>query len=124
VYDVADRVVSFATAGHHPAYLLAAGSARPVPLGTRNPSIGIGADRDVAAARAQVMPGSSLFLFSDGVFEFTDNEGREWGLSQMPSLLPTMTGPNGPRRLYDTVRMTARPGPLEDDFSALAIRFV
>jgi hypothetical protein len=35
-----------------------------------------------------------------------------------------MTGPNGPRRLYDTVRMTARPGPLEDDFSALAIRFV
>jgi serine phosphatase RsbU (regulator of sigma subunit) len=124
VYDVAERVVAYATAGHHPAYLVVAGATQAVPLGTRNPSIGIGADRDVAAARAQVMPGSSLFLFSDGVFEFTDNEGREWGLSQMPSLLPTMTGPNGPRRLYDTVRMTARPGPLEDDFSALAIRFV
>jgi serine phosphatase RsbU (regulator of sigma subunit) len=124
VYDVTERVVAYATAGHHPAYLVATGTTQAVPLGTRNPSIGIGADRDVAAARAQVAPGSSLFLFSDGVFEFTDNEGREWGLSQMPSLLPTMTGPNGPRRLYDTVRMTARPGPLEDDFSALAIRFV
>jgi serine phosphatase RsbU (regulator of sigma subunit) len=124
VYDVAERVVSFATAGHHPAYLLSAGSARPVPLGTRNPSIGIGADREVAAARAPVAPGSSLFLFSDGVFEITDHEGREWDLSQVLSLLPMMAAPNGPRRLYETVRLAARPGPLEDDFSALAIRFV
>jgi hypothetical protein len=35
-----------------------------------------------------------------------------------------MAVPGGTRRLYETVRMTARPGPLEDDFSALAIRFV
>ena len=75
-------------------------------------------------ARAQVAPGSSLFLFSDGVFEITDREGREWGLSQILSLLPMMAAPSGPRRLYDTVRMAARPGPLEDDFSALAMRFV
>ena len=124
VYDVAERVLSFATAGHHPAYLLAAGATQPIPLGTRNPSIGIGADRDVAASRAQVTPGSTLALFSDGVFEITDREGREWDLSQVLSLLPLMAGPDGPRRLYDTVRKAARPGPLEDDFSALAIRFV
>jgi serine phosphatase RsbU (regulator of sigma subunit) len=124
VYDIADRVVSFATAGHHPAYLLAPDAAHPVPLGTRNPSIGISADREVAASRAAVTPGSSLFLFSDGVFEITDHAGREWDLSQILSLLPVMAGPGGPRRLYDKVRMTARPGPLEDDFSALAIRFI
>jgi serine phosphatase RsbU (regulator of sigma subunit) len=123
VYDVVDRVVSFGTAGHHPAFLLASGATQPVPLGTRNPSIGIAADRDVATARAQVTPGSSLFLFSDGVFEITDHEGREWGLDQVLSLLPVMAGSGGPRRLYDTVRTAARPGPLEDDFSALAIRF-
>ena len=124
VYDVAERAVCYATAGHHPAYLLTPDAAQPVPLGTRNPSIGIGADRNVATARTNVAPGSSLFLFSDGVFEITDSEGREWGLSQVLSLLPAMAKPGGPRRLYDTVRMTARSGPLEDDFSALAIRFV
>ncbi|HME22775.1 MAG TPA: SpoIIE family protein phosphatase [Acetobacteraceae bacterium] len=124
VYDIIDRVVSYATAGHHPAFLLAAGATQPVPLGTRNPSIGISADREVAAARAPVAPGSSLFLFSDGVFEITDHDGHEWGLSQILSLLPMMAVPGGPRRLYNTVRMTARQGPLEDDFSALAIRFV
>ena len=124
VYDMVDRVVSYATAGHHPAFLLAPGATQPVPLGSRNPSIGISADREVAAARAPVAPGSSLFLFSDGVFEITDHDGHEWGLSQILSLLPMMAVPDGPRRLYNTVRMTARPGPLEDDFSALAIRFV
>lgn len=124
VYDVADRVLNYATAGHHPAFLLSPGAKQPVPLGTRNPSIGIGADREFEAARATITPGSSLFLFSDGVFEITDRDGREWGLEQVLSLLPVMANPGGARRLYDTMRMTARPGPLEDDFSALAICFV
>ncbi len=124
VYDTVDRTINFATAGHHPAYLLPPGATEPVPLGTRNPSVGIAADREVAASRSAVPPGSSLFLFSDGVFEITDREGREWALSQILSLLPTMESPGGPRRLYDTVRIAARPGPLEDDFSALALRFV
>jgi serine phosphatase RsbU (regulator of sigma subunit) len=124
VYDTVDRTINFATAGHHPGYMLAPDATEPVPLGTRNPSVGIAADREVAASRSAVLPGSSLFLFSDGVFEITDREGREWSLSQILSLLPVMAAPGGPRRLYDTVRLAAKPGPLEDDFSALALRFV
>jgi serine phosphatase RsbU (regulator of sigma subunit) len=124
VYDIAERVLAYATAGHHPAFMLPAGATQTVPLGTRNPSIGIAADREVISARAPIPPGSSLFLFSDGVFEITDTEGREWGLEQILSMLPVMASPGGPRRLYDTVRKAARPGPLEDDFSALALRFV
>jgi serine phosphatase RsbU (regulator of sigma subunit) len=123
VYDTVERAISFATAGHHPAYMLPLGAKEPVPLGTRNPSIGIAADRAVAGARAAVSPGSSLFLFSDGVFEITDREGHDWALPQILSLLPVMATPGGPRRLYDTVRLAAKPGPLEDDFSALALRF-
>ena len=124
VYDTVDRTLAFATAGHHPAFMLAPDATQPVPLGTRNPSIGIAADREVIASRAPVTPGSSLFLFSDGVFEITDTEGREWALPQILSLLPVMATDGGPRRLYDTVRKAARPGPLEDDFSALTLRFV
>jgi serine phosphatase RsbU (regulator of sigma subunit) len=107
VFDIADRMLTFATAGHHPAFLLSPGASKPVPLGTRNPSIGIAADREVAAARAPVPPGSYLYLFSDGVFEITDQDGREWDLTQILALLPAV----------------ARSGPLEDDFSALALCF-
>ncbi|HLJ05401.1 MAG TPA: SpoIIE family protein phosphatase [Acetobacteraceae bacterium] len=124
VYDVVDRTLTYATAGHHPAFMLPAGGAQTVPLGTRNPSIGIAADREVTSSCTTILPGSSLFLFSDGVFEITDDEGREWGLEQILSMLPVMATEGGPQRLYDTVRKAARPGPLEDDFSALALRFV
>ncbi len=124
VYDIVERSLAYATAGHHPAFMLPPGETSSIPLGTRNPSIGIAADREVQASRTSILPGSSLFLFSDGVFEITDLDGHEWGLSQIQSLLPVMATPGGPRRLYDTVRMHARPGPLEDDFSALSLRFV
>jgi serine phosphatase RsbU (regulator of sigma subunit) len=124
VYDTVDRMLAYATAGHHPAFMLGADATQTVPLGTRNPSIGIAADREVMAARTPIAPGSALFLFSDGVFEITDTDGREWGLEQILSMLPVMARSGGPQRLYDTVRKAARPGPLEDDFSALALRFV
>ena len=124
VYDTVDRMLAYATAGHHPAFMLGADATQTVPLGTRNPSIGIAADREVMAARTPIAPGSALFLFSDGVFEITDTDGREWGLEQILSMLPVMATSGGPQRLYDTVRKAARPGPLEDDFSALALRFV
>ena len=40
-------------------------------------------------------PGSSLFLFSDGVFDVTDQDGREWDLPQVLSMLPGMAAPDG-----------------------------
>jgi len=96
---------------------------QPVGLGTRNPSIGIVPDREVAAARVNVPPGSALYLFSDGVFEIVDQHGVQWGIEHVLALLPGVCEAGGPRLLYDQVRAAARPGPPEDDFSALLLRF-
>jgi serine phosphatase RsbU (regulator of sigma subunit) len=123
VYDLAERVLAFATAGHHPAFLQSPGASQPVALGTRNPSIGIAADREVAAALAPVPPGSILYLLSDGVFETTDRDGLQLEPRQILSLLPPTSGPGGPRRLYEAVRAAVPPGPQEDDFAALEICF-
>jgi serine phosphatase RsbU (regulator of sigma subunit) len=123
VYDLEQRTLTFATGGHHPAWLLPPVPLQPVALGTRNPSIGIVPDREVAAARVSVPPGSALYLFSDGVFEIVDQAGRQWSLEHILGLLPGASGPGGPRLLYDQVRAAARIGPLDDDFSALLLRF-
>ena len=117
------RTLTFATGGHHPAWLLPPQPLQPVALGTRNPSIGIVPDREVAAARVDVPPDSALYLFSDGVFEIVDQQEQQWGLENVLALLPGTSGPGGPRLLYDQVRSAARAGPLEDDFSALLLRF-
>jgi serine phosphatase RsbU (regulator of sigma subunit) len=123
VYDIEQRVLTFAAGGHHDALLVPPAPLRPVPIGTRNPSIGIVPDRPVAAARIDVPPGSALHLFSDGVFEIVDQQGQQWGLEHLLALLPGASGPGGPRLVYEQVRAAARPGPFEDDFSVLLLRF-
>jgi serine phosphatase RsbU (regulator of sigma subunit) len=135
VYDVVDRVLIFAAAGHHAAYLLPADNiAWPaLPLLTQNPIVGMLPDPAIATADVEVPPGSTLHLFSDGVFEIVDREGRQLGLDDILPMLPSVTNarsaggdtvtPDEPRKLYDRVRAIARPGHLDDDFSALVFRF-
>ncbi len=123
VYAPGQRTLTYATGGHHAAYLLSPGGGAPVALATRNPSIGIVPDREMTSARVAIPPGSALHLFSDGVFEIVDRQGRQWGLDQVVGLLPSASTPGGARRLYAHIREASRPGPLEDDFSALVLRF-
>ncbi|HEX3994977.1 MAG TPA: PP2C family protein-serine/threonine phosphatase, partial [Acetobacteraceae bacterium] len=135
VYDIVDRVLVFAAAGHHAAYLLPADNiAWPaLPLDTQNPIVGMLPDPAIATADVEVPPGATLHLFSDGVFEIVDREGRQLGLDDILPMLPSVNNagwaegdtvtPDEPRKLYDRIRAIARPGQLDDDFSALVFRF-
>jgi serine phosphatase RsbU (regulator of sigma subunit) len=132
VYDIVDRVLIFAAAGHHAAYLLPADNASwpALALNTQNPIVGMLPDPAIATAEVEVPPGSTLHLFSDGVFEVIDREGRQLGLDDILPMLPSITNsvgsvmaPDEPKRLYDRIRAIARPGHLDDDFSALVFRF-
>jgi serine phosphatase RsbU (regulator of sigma subunit) len=128
VYDIVDRVLIFAAAGHHAAYLLPADNAAwaPLPLLTQNPIVGMLPDPEITAAEVEVPEGSTLHLFSDGVFEIIDREGRQLGLEDILPMLPevaTSDAVDDPRRLFERIRGIARPGQLDDDFSALVFRF-
>lgn len=127
IYDIVDRVLIFAAGGHHPAYLLPADNVSwaPLPLLTQNPIVGMLPDPEIAAADVEVPAGSTLHLFSDGVFEIVDRDGRQLGLDDILPMLPEVTlgTADDPRRLFDRVRSMARPGQLDDDFSALVFRF-
>ena len=125
VYDIETRLLSFAAGGHHAAYLLppVPFSWAPVPLLTQNPIIGMLPDADIIAAEVEMPSGGLLHLFSDGVFEVVDRAGRQLGLDDILPLLPEASGPDGARRLYGRVRALARPGQLDDDFSAVMFSF-
>ena len=71
----------------------------------------------------QVPAAAILYLFSDGVFETTSRDGRQHGLEDfLPLLGADGAGQAGEaERIYRAVRSRARPGPLEDDFSLLAV---
>jgi len=125
VYDTASRQLRFASAGHHPAFLVPQDRNQALGLRTRCGLIGAMPQTRYTAATAEIPPGASLYLFSDGVFEFVTRDGVEWGLNDMvPYLqLPRVPEMTESRRLFRDVRKLARPGGLDDDFTLLVLTF-
>lgn len=126
VYDREQRRLAYASAGHHPAYLRCPDNDTLLPLQTRSPFIGALPGLGFVAADAAVPPGSRLFAFSDGVFEVCAADDSPRGLTDFLPLLQEapIDAAGEPERLYRRVRERARPGPLDDDFSILAVTFL
>jgi len=126
VYDAQRNVLAFASAGHHPAFLVAPQRDTPMPLQTRNVPIGAFPDVRFKSDSIPVARGSTLHLFSDGVFEITTKSGDQARLEDMLPLLlePAHSGLDEPSRIYEAIRARARDGTIEDDFSFMTVTFV
>ncbi len=127
VYAPKTRLLRYSSAGHHPSYLAQPSRQELMPLQTRNLMIGAAPDANFVSSSVEVMPGSMLYVFSDGVFEVVTKEGTQWGLQDFLPLLQQRKTPsdlNEPERLYRAVQEVARPGALDDDFSMLVVTFI
>ena len=124
VYDTRERTLTHASAGHHPGYLVPEERSDAQPLKTPGVMMGAMLDARFHAERTRVPAGSSLYLFSDGVFEVLTAE-RQWHLSDfVPYLLqPVTRGTSECRRLHQAVKAVCRSDSLEDDFSLLVVTF-
>jgi serine phosphatase RsbU (regulator of sigma subunit) len=125
VYRVADRTLSYSSAGHNPAFLVPPARDASEPHGMPGMIIGALPGQTYELRQAIVAPGSRLYLFSDGVFEIVTKDQTRWGLSDfLPLLLEApANGMTEPARLFQSVRQAAAAGPLEDDFSLMTVTF-
>ena len=125
VCDLGSRTLAFTSAGHHAGYLVGPERDGAVPLDVSNVLIGMMPGYEYRSDRVQVPTGSSLFLFSDGVFEIDTADGRPWGIDDFVPLLtePRHPGKAESRRILETV--TARTGrqSFEDDFTLVVATF-
>jgi serine phosphatase RsbU (regulator of sigma subunit) len=125
VYRAGDRELTFSSAGHHPAFLVPADKQAATPLGM--PALMIGAMPGVEYETQQVtLPaGSSVYLFSDGVFEVETTSQERWSLSDFEPMLlePAVPGTMESDRLYAGVKRVTGSGPLDDDFSLMVLTF-
>jgi serine phosphatase RsbU (regulator of sigma subunit) len=125
VYRTDTRTLTYGSGGHHPAYLVDSAKSAATPLG--EPALMIGAIPGMEYERQQVTvpPGSSLYLFSDGVFE-VEKARDQWSLADFVPLLtkPGKPGVSESDRLYDAVKEGTGPGPLDDDVSLLVLTFL
>jgi sigma-B regulation protein RsbU (phosphoserine phosphatase) len=125
VYDRISRRLDYASAGHHPAYLLPADRSEAVALRTPNSMIGAIPGKVFRADSVSVPPGASLHVFSDGVFEIVTIDGLQWSLSDyLPLMLqPSVEGLTESERLFEAVRGMSRSRDLDDDFSLVVMTF-
>ncbi|MBV9735376.1 MAG: SpoIIE family protein phosphatase [Acidisphaera sp.] len=122
IFDRATRRLEYASAGHHPALLVAPGQADPEPLATDGPAIGLAVEAD-CVSRDVVLPGAArLYLMSDGAFDILEAGGQD-----AADWLRRLTGGRAdlpePLRLYHAVREASGMEALEEDFFALIVAF-
>jgi len=125
VFDASRRVIDYCSAGHHPAFLLSSDRRETTPMHTANVPIGVSPDAAFTPSSARVDAGTTLYLFSDGVFEVVTTPGERWELDDfLPHIAaPRVAGLNEPERLHGVVRTVASAGPFDDDFSLLTVTF-
>ena len=121
VYERTSRLLTYASAGHPPAILIER-SAAPLRLGQPGLLIGVDVDAVYEMGMHQLAPGSRLYLYSDGVTEATQKDGRLLGIEGLERLLLA----SEPRRsrveqIYERIASEVEGPSLEDDFSLLEI---
>lgn len=125
VVDLKTGDVTFANGGHDLPYHVAGGRATPVAPGS-GPLLGLDPDFEYRSQTLRLEPGDVLFLYTDGVTEAMDRDGRFFGEGRIESCLGERQGA-GERELVDAVlervQAFAAGAPQSDDITVLAIRY-
>lgn len=121
VLNIDRRVLTFASGGHPPAFLVRNGASAGSRLHTPAPPVGAFADAEYAAVEVDFEPGSRLYVFSDGVFEEPGADGRPLGLDRFEAIVAGAAGDPAkePARIERAVREAAANARFQDDFSLL-----
>ncbi len=110
----------YASSGHPPMLLRRSTGAVEQLRATGMP-IGLMPDRRFEQAEFRLEPGDSLCLFTDGLFEAPDPEGRELGRRRLAEVLrrPSGSALEMARRVYRAVREHRATTLLDDDLTFL-----
>jgi serine phosphatase RsbU (regulator of sigma subunit) len=124
-FDPHAKRLYYANAGH-PSALLIASTGCPLELESIGPVLGIIPAVSEFDTSVEIQPGSQLFVYTDGLTEANDPQGRLWGTRELPALLES-SEPEHPDRVVDSIlnRMVDYRGdrPQEDDVTAVLAVF-
>lgn len=127
VFDFKRRILTYASAGHPPAILLCADDCQwqEIELKTRGFPVGMFAEAEYTSQSCSIVPSSSLYLFSDGLYEIVQAGGTILGL---PSLIERLKHYRSQNRsdllsFVQKLKMLNASEQLDDDLSILEINF-
>ena len=128
VYNRSKRQLVYASAGHPPAVLISqspTSNAKVKQLKTPGMPVGMFPDARYVDNCCDVEDLSTLYIFSDGVYEIHQPDGNIWGLDSFIDLLAAYNGATAdPLELVlsYTQKLNAKP-VIDDDWSLLKVVF-
>lgn len=128
VYHRTQKLLTYASGGHPPAVLISPtsnGSPEVKLLKTPGFPVGMFPDVEYLAAQCAIAPSSSLYVFSDGVYEIHQPDGELWGMEAFTEELKSY--PINPEshldQIIQTVHKISTKEALDDDLSMLQVNF-
>ena len=128
VYNRFNRKLTYSSAGHPPAILLCESSDSSIKverLKTQGLPIGMFPEAVYLEQSCNVADSSTLYLFSDGIYEINQSDGNIWGLDSFVKLLADCRS-NSTHNLDKVLNSIASINPqddFDDDLSLLEINF-
>lgn len=128
IYHRQTQQLTYASAGHPPALLVGPDHLGEIGVTTlKTPSLPIGMFDEVTYTTANcfVQPGSDLYLFSDGIYEFNTAAGPAWSLEEFSQLLSQHHGEAwGLDQILAEIQAISAPGAMGvDDVSLVRVKF-
>lgn len=126
VYDRQNRNLTYSSAGHPPAILLTSES-QCLEQRLKTPGVPVGMFPNIQYINGscKIAANSSLYVFSDGIYEIEQQPNSHWGLDRLINLLKKyqQTPERDLKRLLQYVRSWHPNFQFEDDLSILQIDF-
>ncbi|NEP00633.1 MAG: SpoIIE family protein phosphatase [Symploca sp. SIO2E9] len=128
VYNRSQRQLTYASAGHPPAILLS-GTANSFiqvkRLKTVGLPVGMFPDADYVDHSCEVTQDSTLYIFSDGIYEINQGDGTIWGMEQFIRLLVECRSKINSKldQVLHTLQTMNPKDDFDDDLSLLEINF-
>jgi sigma-B regulation protein RsbU (phosphoserine phosphatase) len=128
VYNLKNRQLTYASAGHPPAVLLDVATHDPTQsqrLKTIGLPIGMFPDTKYSSQVCDISLGSTLYVFSDGIYEVKQLDGHDWNLNGFIQLLTHCNSPcvSDLEQVVQKIKAMSGNQPFEDDCSILQVRF-
>ncbi len=126
VVDLDEATFTYANAGHEPPVIAPAGGGEPVALAQAGIVLGVSPQVRYPEQTLPLHTGDTLVLFSDGMTEVADKEGRLLGredfLALVSERLQAPTAEEVAARVFDDVNRYGREGQHRDDMTLLIAR--
>jgi phosphoserine phosphatase RsbU/P len=126
VYNQTKRQLTYASAGHPPAILrfqTAEGITEVNRLKTPNLPIGMLAEATFVSDRQRVPKDSTLYIFSDGVYDVSQSEYQTWGLNEFVEVLVKLETTTNLDDVLTTLQQVSGIDTFDDDLSLLRVNF-